>query len=65
MCKITMIRGFDDKIFFAVQSHDEAAKIMQLECLKGTQDSVQTSEILPINGGKVIDLDWDGQNLVG
>ena len=36
---------------------------MQLECHRSSQDTVVKSEVLSLNGGKVIDLDFDGQNI--
>ena len=60
MCKIAMIRGHNNKIFFAQQNSDDTAKIMQLECVRGRQNEIKMTEILPLNGGRIIDLDWDG-----
>ena len=63
MCKINMIRGYNDKIFFAEQFNNDTGKIVQLECLRSSQDTVKRTEILALNGGKVLDLDTDGQNV--
>ena len=63
MCRIHMIRGYNNRVYFAESTGGESEKIMELKLHNVNQDTIIKKEIFQFSGGKCIGFEPDGENI--